>query len=568
MLKSMWIACLTLAGALSFTAAGAGGPDTLGAEVRVLLAPRMAADAVAAVDVRVTLVAPGAAEGDVLIEMPLIRAMAPSALQDSSALSAWDDRGPLALTVDEDPVDPTGFRQDRRWRVQRATAGDVVVRYQATPREITPATRPGPLYDMRGEGQGFHGSGAVIIALPPEGWPRPVRIDWDLSDMPEGARGASSHGEGSIQAVVPKQGVASSYFMAGPLHSLPRDGRGAFVGYWITPPAFDLENALRRIEDAYGQFSTFFGDEAAPFRVFMRTTPAFAGGGSGGYNSFMFGNVEGQSREEAEVLGLLVHETLHNWLNGLGEETSQWWSEGTTSYYTEVLSYRAGLTSLDQFQRAMNDLSRSYYTNPRSDLSNDEVTRLFFSDGDAQLVPYQRGPIYFAQVDARIRAASNGAKRVDDLVLALLEARRNGGDYSRAGWVALLRRELGEAGVAEFEAMMAGRPMDLPDNLLGPCFERASTTLRRFEPGFRVEHDGRVTRLLPEGHGALAGVRDGDRLADRDALEALEAAGPGEATLALVRGGRAVSVAFEPWGPARPGYRWLRNDVPEQACGI
>ncbi|MFN3538294.1 MAG: hypothetical protein ACK4Y4_12680, partial [Brevundimonas sp.] len=456
----------------------------------------------------------------------------------------------------------------RRWRVQRATVGVVVVRYQDTPREITPATRPGPLYDMRGEGQGFHGSGAVIIALPPEGWPRPVRIDWDLSDMPEGARGANSLGEGSIEAVVPQQGVASSYFMAGSLHSLPRDGRGAFVGYWITPPAFDLENALGRIEDAYGQFSTFFGDEAVPFRVFMRTTPTFAGGGSGGYNSFMFGNVEGQTREEAEVLGLLAHETLHNWLNGLGEETSQWWSEGTTTYYTEVLSYRAGLTSLDQFQEAMNDLARSYYTNPRSDLPNDEVTRLFFSDGDAQLVPYQRGPIYFAQVDARMRAASNGEKRVDDLVLALLDARRNGGDYSRAGWVALLRQELGEDGVAEFETMMAGRPMDLPDNLLGRCFEREAATLRRFEPGFRVEPDGRVTRLLPEGHGALAGVRDGDRLADPDALEALEAAGPGEATLALVRDGQAVRITFEPWGPARQGYRWVRNDTPEQACGI
>lgn len=564
----MAVAWLVVAAVFVSSSPAGAGDEAHHGGLHIMLAPRLDQGRVSEVGVQVTLEAPEVAEGDVLLEMPLVLAMAPSALQDSSALAAQDAAGPLALRVEHDPLDPRGFLQERRWRTTRATRGDVVVRYAATPREITPETRPGPLFDLRGERDGFHGSGPIIIALPPEGWPRPVSLDWDLSGMAPGARGASSLGEGPVRATLPRRGVDGSFFMAGTLSSLPSDGEGAFVGYWITPPDFDLPGALGRIERVYREFSRFFGDEAASFRVFMRTTERFAGGGTGGYSSFMFGNVQGQARDQADVLHLLAHETLHNWLNTLDEATSQWWSEGTTTYYTAVLSYRAGLTTLDQFLAGMNDLAMAYYINPRSDLPDDEVTRLFFSDSDAQLVPYQRGPLYFAQLDARIRAASGGARRVDDLVLALLEARRSGGDYSRQGWVELLRAELGEPGVANFEAMMAGRPLDLPRNLLGPCFDRETVLHRRFQPGFGVEQNGRVIRLSPDAAAAEAGLRDGDRLADPTALQAVEAAGPGIATLDLLRDGETVTVTFDPWEPARPGHRWVRNDTPEALCDI
>lgn len=562
------VAWLVLAAAVCAGSAQAvvqvGAPGAL----HILLAPRVVDGHVREVAVRLTLETPAAGDDEVLLEMPLIHAMAPSALQDASALTARDDAGPLELHVEVDPPDPSGFRQARRWRTARATQGDVVVRYAATPREITPQTRPGPLYDMRREREGFHGAGTIILALPPEGWPRQVGIDWDLSAMTSGARGVSSLGEGPVRATLPRRSVDTSFFMAGPLSSLPADGTGAFVGYWLTSPGFDLERALGRIEAAYHDFARFFGDEAAPFKVFMRTTPRFAGGGTGGHASFMFGNVEHQPRDEVELMGLLVHETLHNWLNSLGGESNHWWSEGSTAYYTQVLSYRTGLTTLEQFLDAMNALARAYATNPRSALSNHDVTQLFFSDQDAQLVPYQRGPLYFAQLDARIRTASGGTRRVDDLVIAMLEARRSGGDYSLEGWRDLLRGALGEAGVADFEAMTAGSQLDLPGNLLGPCFDRVAVGHRRFEPGFRIGEDGHVARLSPDAAGAKAGVREGDRLLRPDDLQALEAAGPAVATLDLVRNGAAITVTFEPWGEARPGHRWVRNDTPEAHCDI
>lgn len=559
----LWLGLL-IGGALLFAA----GVRAEGADLRVGLKPRLEAGEVARVEVTLDLRAPSLAAGEVLLQAPIVRAMAPTAIVDPQAVTARDAAGPLALTVDDDPPDPSQFRQDRRWRTERATMGDVQVRYAAVPRTITPQTRPGPLYDMRREGSGFYGAGAILLALPPEGWPRPVRLTWDFSDYPGGARGASSLGEGDIEATVPREGLANAILMAGPLDSQPRDGQGDFVGYWITPPVYDLAAVLQRLEPAYQAFARFFGDEATPFRVFMRTTPTFAGGGSGGYRSFIFGQVEGEDRDVDDLLNLLAHETLHNWLNGLGEETSQWWSEGATSYYTEVLSHRVGLTTVEQFGRGMNDFARLYYENPRSNLPNDEVTRLFFSDSDAQVVPYQRGPLYFAQLDAMIRRASKGMRRVDDLVTALIAARREGGSYSRDAWVDLVRRELGEAGVVNFEAMMAGRPLDLPADLLGPCFDRQATTYRRFQPGFRADDQGVVTRVTGASAAETAGLEAGDVLVDPQGWRDVEQQTPEPATLTVRRGNAVVSVSFMPWGPEREGYRWVRNATPEAQCGI
>lgn len=537
-------------------------------DLKIELTPSLANEQMADVAVRLTLENPSAKAGEVLLDMPIMRVMAPSALLDSSAIHARDAAGDLTLIAEVDAPDPSGFSQGRRWSIDRATVGDVEVTYVATPREITPATRPGPLYDMRAEGKGFHTSGGIVLALPPEGWPRKVDLDWNLNSFDEGARAASSLGYGDVELTTTREAINSSFFMAGPLHSQPQSGEGEFVGYWLTPPPFDLDAALQKIEGAYGALSDFFGTEAEPFKVFMRTTERFAGGGSGGHNSFIFGTVKDEVREDEELLGLLVHETLHNWLSGLGEATSQWWSEGSTTYYTEVMSQRVGITTVEQFGKGMNALAKSYYLNPRSNLSSAEVTQLFFSDGDAQLVPYQRGPMYFAQLDALIRERSNGTRRVDDLVRPLLKARETGGEYSQKGWEDLLRAELGEEGVANFNAMMNGERLDLQPNLLGVCFDRKAMVLRRFYTGLRTEFDGRISRVIENTPAEASGLLAGDRLVDAQALKKLEEGAYGEAEVLVIRDGIQISFRFDPWGPEREAYQWVRNSVPDSQCGI
>ena len=108
---------------------------------------------------------------------------------------------------------------------------------------------------------------------------------------------------------------------------------------------------------------------------------------------------------DAADRGLLAHEALHSF-TGSGGTGGQWYSEGSTSYYTIVLPYRAELTRLEDVQKSFNDLARAYYTNPRSNLANDEVTRLFFSDPDAQVVHLVADDLQLNQAPRAIAACA------------------------------------------------------------------------------------------------------------------------------------------------------------------
>jgi predicted metalloprotease with PDZ domain len=528
------------------------------------------------IDISILVPAPAQQAGTPLLSMAIMRVMAPGALDDPATLTASDDLGPLPLKIEEDPVDPTSFRQDRRWMVERTTEGDVHVSYTIKPRVITASTRPGPLIDTRTELSGFYGSGNTMLALPLDGWPRPVHIDWDLAEMAEGSRAASSLGLGSAGATVTLENLNNSFFMAGPLKSQPKSGEGEFAVFWMTPAAFDLEGAAEWTRAGYEYFVDFFGQDAPAFRIFMRTTERFQGGGGGGFNSFIFGTVEGEDRDPAEVRSLLAHETLHHFVGGYGDGGGaggqQWYSEGATSYYTIVLPQRAGLTSTDEFIDAFNAHAVNYYTNPRSNLSNADVTALFFSDTNAQLVPYNRGPLYFALVDARVRQATHGAKRVDDLVFQFIASRDDATD-AVALWRQIIVETLGAEGGAEFDGLMRGATLDFPKDMFGPCFAGKAQTLRSYALGFRPYRDEhgrtRAGPVTPDSPADKAGIARYDVISNPDVLARASEQPPGSAiTLDIMRDGTRVTTSFSPWTEPKQGLQWLRNEEYEGSCQL
>lgn len=544
--------------------------------LEITITPRLpGGDKVERIDVTVRIASPGAVENDVLLSMAMVRVMMPSALADPAALTATDTLGVVPLYIEEDPVDPSSFRQNRRWKTHRATEGDVIVSYALAPREIAPATLPGPLIDTRAELSGFYGSGNTMLALPPEGWPRSLRIEWELAEMPAGARAASSLGEGNVEARVSLENISNSFFMAGPLQSQPADGSGSFVAYWITPAAFDLDGAATWAEAAHAYFTKVFGEQQDAFRVFMRTTERFQGGGGGGFNSFIFGTVAGQDRDPREVRSLLAHETLHHFVGGYGEGGGaggqQWYSEGATSYYTIVLPYRAGLTSLEEYVADFNAHALNYYTNPKSNLSNDEVTERFFSDRDAQLVPYNRGPLYFAKLDHQVRTASGGKKRLDDVIRAFIANRDDQSDAS-AYWRSLLVETLGPEGGENFDAMMAGKPLELTSDLFGPCFAGEETEMQNFAQGFRTyEKSDAITlgQIVPGSNAQIAGVAQDDVILNPDVLEGLSDTARGSSvTLELKQDGKNISVTYVPWTKPVKGLQWTRTRLGESKCNL
>lgn len=573
------IALLSIVGCMSTKSENPVAPmaDVAAPVMEISIHPHLSpASKVNSVDIDMFIPAPQAKGGQPFLSMAIMRVMAPGALDDPSSLIAQDELGSLPLAIEEDPEDPSSFRQDRRWIPGRDTAGDVHVSYTIKPRLITPGTRPGPLIDTRTELSGFYGSGNTMLALPLVGWPREVRLEWDLSEMPKDARAASSLGLGSAESEVTSENLNNTFFMAGPLKSQPETGVGEFVVYWMTPAAFDLEGAAQWSKTAYAYFTDFFGQDVPAFRIFMRTTERFQGGGGGGFNSFIFGTVDGEDRAPDEVRSLLAHETLHHFVGGYGDGGGaggqQWYSEGATSYYTIVLPYRAGLTSTTNFIDAFNAHAENYYTNPRSNLSNDEITALFFSDSNAQVVPYNRGPLYFALVDARMRAATGGDKRVDDLIFRFIEERDGAIDAVKL-WRQIIVDALGEAGGAEFDSMMQGTPLDFPEDMFGPCFQGMPQKLQAFSLGFRpYVDDASVTRAGPvtaDSPADKAGIKRFDVINNADVLHAAQDGRPGETIiLDITRDGAPLNFEVAPWTAPSTGLQWQRTNVDEDACGL
>lgn len=534
------------------------------------LAPRVVGERVDAIAVTETFDVDALPKGAPLLSLPIITEAVPGVLRDPDTLVASDASGPLPLERTDGPVDPTGIKQDHHWRTQRATSGTITVTYLAHPRMVTAATRPGALKDMRTEGAGIHGSTKVLFAIPATGWPRTVRIEWDLSEMAPGSRAVTSFGEASSVTTLDAGILGLGYFMAGPWKKLPANADDGFMVYYLTTPDFNLPEAARDAAVNYRYATGFFGTELTPFRAFMRTTDRFQGGGTGGRDSFMFGTVKGAPKALDALNNVLIHEAVHNWIGALPKgPDGLWFVEGATNYYTAVLPFRAGQRTPAQVAAQIDQWTADYYANPQRTMSDDAAAAAFWSDPNAQILPYSRGALYIALVDARLRAASGGRRRVDELVRAMTDAVRRG-DASEELWLSLVTSALGAQGKREFKEMKAGKMLDLPADLFGPCFRRVSGPVGRYRPGFEsatgVGGRHTVGPVRPGSPAAKAGLVHGDEILNWKALGEA-ATRPGvPLVLKLKANGVERELQINPWIEVRDGFRWVEALPRPAAC--
>lgn len=539
----------------------------------LMLRPQVHAGAVTGLDVEMRIEKPAVPAGETLLRMPTLIVSIPGARLEGDAIHVRDDAGELPLAIEDEPPLPHG--NFRRWRASRATEGDVVVRYRPLPREVSAATRPGPLYDLRAEGGGLSGAGINFLALPDNELSYRVRVKWDLSDFAPGAIGVWSLGEGEVETVAPLERLAFSYYAAGPLRRFPAEGGDGFSMYWFGDPPFDTAAVAAQIRRMYGEAATFFDDADSSYRIFVRKQPYASGGGTALAQSFMFGWHEGEPPTPGNLRGLLAHEITHNWPAMQGEhgETS-WYSEGAAELYSILFLYRAGLYTTAEFQEAVNDRASGYYTNALQRLSNREAAERFWSDGSAQRVPYGRGFLYLVAVDSAIRAQSGGASGLGDIVRELRSRQLHDEPYGIPQWLELVTAQLGPDAQQGYEDMVAGKLLVPPPGSFGPCFRPERRTERVFELGFDARAAGRVpgtiTGLLPGSAAERAGLREGD-----DVLESVfvgnRLISDEEATLTVKvrRDGAPLEVRFLPRGAEVESWRWARvPEVPESECGL
>lgn len=544
-----------------------GGTACAQPQMEVLLKPGpLAADAqTGVVDVTLKFRGLEAPAGKPLLTLPVVIANTATVATTLQNLRATDAAGEVPLTFKDDPV---AIAYARHWIPGRAVQGDLTVSY-AAPIDNTPPKRgSGPPYQLRTEGGGFSGVGNTFILAPETGSPIAIAIRWDLTSLPGGVA-TSSYGDGDVSlGVGPAGRLMSTVFMAGPMHRYPQVAKGGFSASWLGAPPFDPAPVMEWTQQLHSWMIGFFRDPSQPpYRVFLRYNPINAGGGAALTNSFL--TTYGKTGAGEALKGTLSHEMIHTWtaVDGPG----QWFGEGNAVFYQALLPMRAGLMTPDEFLQDLNETARRYYSNPLNNTPNDQIAPRFWEDTRIRVLPYDRGAMYFAVLDGKIRKASGGRRSVDDLVIGMVERERRGEPTGEAAWLELLSKELGPDGPTTHAAMLRGELMLPESGGYGPCFMRTTGKVRRFELGFEPKSlvgDVKTIRdLQSDSEAAKTGLRNGDVVTYAQALDGVQGDPARQLTLQVTRDGKTFPISYLPRAEEVEVYQWKRVPVvADTAC--
>ncbi len=402
---------------------------------RIVLAPVKQDGRIDALDVTMRFSGLTGTVGATLLRAQVNTVSIPCA--DPQALTLTDTRGdvPFALeAVEEYPVRYSDIRP------LREPEGEIAVRYTLRPHVLKDTDICGPYFDFRAEDGGANASGLALLLDCP-GFEGAISLSWDMRRC-SGGKGVCTWGEGDVAFDGPLDRLRDSYFMFGDVHS---ETEGEFGFYWLGTPAFRVDTLAVYTRRLFGVMQAFFHDDEPVYRVFLRHDPFKTSGGTALRRSYMFGWNDTQPVSVDEKQNLLAHEMVHNWpqLNDRPYGTTTWYAEGTAEYYSIMLPLRAGLITKAQALAEVQRRTDAYYTNPTRRLSDMDAAKVCWQDRRAQRLAYGRGIFFLAAVDARIRRATGGQKRIDDVVLDLLDQDRRGVTLGNEVFLATVRRIAG-----------------------------------------------------------------------------------------------------------------------------
>lgn len=525
-------------------------------QMSVLIKPSaMVAPADGHVDVTITVPAMDVPAGGPLFVLPTMAPNMPSA-QPRTDIVVTDAEGAVPLV--------TGQAGDAPWTSSRRVHGEVTARYRLP---IDNARGSGPPINLRIDGASFSTPGRMLVAIPQGPKPYRVAVRWDLSAMGQGAVGVTGYGDGDVEIPAGPPGrLGSTMFAAGQFTREPEVAKGGFSALWGGQPPFDPRPLMQWTGQLHGWMSKFFKDAVEPpYRVILRSNPQNPGGGVAMTQSFAVGYGEGTDPEALK--SILGHEMTHTWT--AIEPLGKWWSEGNAVYYQELLPWRAGRITTEQYLAGINRTAMRYYANTKKHTPEAEVLDQFWDDTRVRLMPYDRGALYFAVLNGKIVRASRGKRSVDDLIYTMMVRFRGGEEMTEAKWLDLLRAELGEAGPQAHRDMMAGKLVLPESGDYGVCFRRVTKQARVFEPGYdlRATAGDKVVRGLVAGSEAeKAGLRAGDKVVTAPFGDSMQHDHARIVTVKVTRGGQPLSFTYLPRGQSIDVYQWERTAAPEASC--
>ncbi len=381
-----------------------------------------------------------------------------------------DDQGEV-LTTQNKKSGERSFVETRDWIVHRKTKGDIRYCYRVIPRQLPKDYTSSPYFDFRSEKGGVNGAGLTFLAVPKVEHMVDFELNWDLSQMPKGSQGVWSFGKGQVKKECQPSTIQFSYYAVGLVRSVEE---GDFGLYWFSDPPFDVKKVARRTQTLFNYMSKFFKDREGTYRIFVRRDPfEKSGGGTAAARSFMFGYSHATETTVESMQNLLAHEMAHNWPNIPDEPPgyATWYNEGTAEYYSVVLPYRAGVSTVEDILKQIEKRAEKYYFNSMRSLSNKELGKLYWEDRRTQVVPYGRGFFYLANVDAQIKKATGNQKSLDDVVLFILDIARKGTKPTVDNWLEQVKSFIGEQAIIDYENMISGQLIVPDPSAFGGAFK-------------------------------------------------------------------------------------------------
>lgn len=437
------------------------------------------------------------------------------------------------------------------------------------------APRPrGPSYDLRGTENGVAGALLGAVALPllsDELWQ--FELTFDTPDSlsllsSQGGSGASWRGSGFEAGV--------TFLIGGRVRSFVSSEQNGFSAHWFSGLQFDglagfefahaaLLELRRRLEVG----------ESRPYRLFVRPGVNFRDGGAATRNGFMLelGNLP---HTLAGREFMFTHEIAHHFAWGLSGDLSTiaWYAEGLAEFYKIDIVRGLGLASPEDVATEINTMCRAYYTNTARLLPVSEVAGQHWNNADVQGLPYNRGFMYFVRLSHSLQAQGLS---LDELVRTVTRRRLAGEHVGNDDWREILG-SLGTPGapalVEDFDAMLAGELIQLPDDAFGTEFSQSCTVLQRRALGFDemslTPLPGAVRGVVAGSPAEKAGLRDGDTIVGFDGVQFSSLhSSPGaiaseQMSLRIERESQQIEIEFSPEAAECVAWLWKPTASPDE----
>ncbi len=375
--------------------------------------------------------------------------------------------------------------------------------------------------------------------------------------------------EAAANKTVPFKDLSESVLIGGDIRLIQAGGRQrlAIHGVFENLNDADFTRAFKQVSKAQRAYWKV-GSSPYLVTVLVESGPegSFSLGGTGLDDAFALFSTPDMAMDD--VLPIVAHEMMHTWIPGAigampdeNKATDYWLSEGFTEWATLRSLIQSGAWTIEQYADAFNKSLAAYDLSSYRMASAGEIAVGFWSTPELSKVPYQRGLLIAARLDADIRDATTAKDDLDDVLHAMKRAAEREPDTLASVQLAKAINKVAGLDRQDFltRSAIKGEPFELPESLFAPCGRIVAKTRALWERGFdfsaTAANDWSIQGVTPDSNAYAAGLRNGMKLAqwsedsnDRDASKPVTA---------LVHEGS--SVRSISWVPAAKETRRVRQ---------